>query len=407
MGEKLPVVSETEKQKILQQLLNSPDFRDSKRYQDLLKYLVEKSAVTDSIKEVEIAHDIFGKDASFDPGTDPLIRSYISNLRKKLEHYYLTTPNQFDYRIEIPKGQYTVNYVEVNKKAEVQKTAGISSFIYIPVIIILATVIIYQNLFTAKTITPSGNAPNYLWNDFEKNSTIIVFGDYFFFSDREKPGERIFLRNIKINSHKEFEDSARKNPALKNRYEPLEFTFLRPSATAALPEIIKILGCSPEKVTLKLASQLKWEDFNNHNIIYVGTFKTLYILDTLLAKTNIRYSSNPSALTILDKKENKQQTFPLEWRNGSYQNDYSLVLKLYGSKDNVILFLMGFSEIGTMHAIKASVDRNLNSLLEKTKGAAGNKPFKFFEMISLTEGVDQTVFRSELKHINYSPDIFD
>lgn len=401
----MPVLNETEKNKAIQQLLNSPDFRDSKRYQDLLKFLVEKSAVSDSIKEVEIAHDLFGKDASFDPGTDPLIRSYISNLRKKLEHYYLTTTDVYDYKIEIPKGQYTVNYIEAAPKKTKPKPVNKQALIYITVIFVLTAVIVYQFFNSGKAGHGTASVPNPLWNDFNKNSTIIVFGDYFFLSDKEQPGERIFIRNIKLNSHKEFEDSARKNPDLKNKFEPLEFTFLRPSATAAIPEIMRILGSSPENVTLKLASQLKWEDFNNHNIIYVGTFKTLYILDTLLSKTNIKYSANPSALTINDSG-NKKQTFTLEWRNGSYQNDYSLVLKLYGSKDNVIMFLMGFSEIGIMHALKAAADINFKTLLEKSKGGGEEKPFRFFEMISLTEGVDQTVFRSELKYINYSPDIF-
>lgn len=403
------VITETGKNKIITQILNSPDFRDSKRYQDLLKYLVEKSTVTDSIKEVEIAHDLFGKDSSFDPGTDPLIRSYISNLRKKLEHYYLTTSDVFEFRLEIPKGQYTVNYLAIDRKVEKIKIINRQAVIYISIICLLTAVVIYQNLSPQKNISAVGFSPNSLWNDFLNSnspSTLIVLGDYFFLAQNDKPGDRVFVRNIKINNKKEYEDSSKKDPELKAKYEPLEFTFLRPSAAAVMPELMKILGTSPDKVSIKLASQLKWEDFSSHNIIYIGTFKTLYILDTLLAKTNIRYRANPSVLTVLNNQGIPDKNFPLQWRNGTYQYDYSLVLKLYGSKDNVILFLAGFSEIGIMHAIKASVDANLIPNIEKFTKGKTDKQFRFFEMISLNEGVDQTVFHSELKYFSSSQDIY-
>ena len=106
------------KQELLSQILSSPEFHDSKRYSELLQYLAEKSEKVTSLKETEIAIEVFSKDSKFDPNSDPLIRSYISNLRKKLEHYYLTTENKFDYKLVIPKGQYLVKDVgKVEKEA--------------------------------------------------------------------------------------------------------------------------------------------------------------------------------------------------------------------------------------------------------------------------------------------------
>ncbi len=89
-------INNNEKEQIISEILSSAEFKDSQRYQDLLKYLVEKTEEEGSVKEIEIAIDVFGKDSSFDPNSNPLIRSYISNLRKKLEHYYLTTENKYN-----------------------------------------------------------------------------------------------------------------------------------------------------------------------------------------------------------------------------------------------------------------------------------------------------------------------
>jgi hypothetical protein len=129
-------ITDSEKDKILSQILKSPEFQDSKRYQELLRYLVDKSVKVTSLKETEIAVEYFGKDSKFDPSTDPLIRSYVSNLRKKLEHYYLTTEDDFDFKLDIPKGHYLIKYVDSKKTGEPKEKFNYAAYIY-PVIIVL------------------------------------------------------------------------------------------------------------------------------------------------------------------------------------------------------------------------------------------------------------------------------
>ena len=54
-------ISDHEKQLLLSQILESPEFHESKRYQEILQYLIEKSSSGSSLKEFEIARDLFGK----------------------------------------------------------------------------------------------------------------------------------------------------------------------------------------------------------------------------------------------------------------------------------------------------------------------------------------------------------
>jgi hypothetical protein len=110
--------NDSEKAAILAQILKSPGFQDSKRYRELLQFLVEKSSGEASLKEMEIAQQVFGKDSRFDPATDPLVRSYVSNLRKKLDHYYLTTVDANNYRRKI---------LACLRSAKTQKTHWVSS----------------------------------------------------------------------------------------------------------------------------------------------------------------------------------------------------------------------------------------------------------------------------------------
>ena len=133
------MITENELKDTLAKILNSGEFHESKRHQDLLTYLAHESLKPDPIKETTIAHDVFGQGADFDPGKDTIVRSYISTLRKKLEHYYLTTEDSYKFKLEIPKGHYVVNFIP-QKRTDIKK--HISPYIYISVIFVLAVLII-------------------------------------------------------------------------------------------------------------------------------------------------------------------------------------------------------------------------------------------------------------------------
>jgi hypothetical protein len=397
------------KEQILNDILNSTDFHDSKRYQDLLKYLVEKSEKDGSIKEIEIAIDVFDKDSSFDPNTNPLIRSYISNLRKKLEHYYLTTENQYAYKITIPKGQYLVNYIPVNNNNGFKGLFKYKNIIYLSIIFLLLICIGYLIIIAPKSSRISlanSMVPNSIWKGYIQKSdqpTIIVLGDYLFMIKKNSGGDRIFVRNTKINNDKDFQEYIKKYPELYGQYEKLNFTYLRPSSSFGLLEIIKALGSSEDNVSIRLASQLKWEDLEKHNIIFLGTFKTLYKLDTLIGKTNLRFNVEPSSLKIMNSKSDTIQSFNVSWVASNYQDDYSALLKLPGTGNNTILFCLGFSEIGVMDAVNSAVDPNLISRIQKFTGKDYTKLPSFFELVSRCEGIELTSFSSEIKYFNTYP----
>lgn len=397
-------ITSSEKKQIIDDILDSSEFRESKRYQDLLKYLVEKSEKEESIKEFDIAVDIFDKDSSFDPNTNPLIRSYISNLRKKLEHYYLTTENQYGFKIEIPKGQYLVNYIHVSKAKTPKRPRKYLHYFYLAIILILCAGLIYTTLKSpANDNNKPELIPNPIWKDFvQKNnrSTLIVLGDYFFMSEKNSGGDRIFLRNTKINSEKDFQKFLKEYPSEYGKYDILRFTYLRPSACFGLLEILRVLGTNPQKVSLKLASQLKWEDFDKHNIVFLGTFKTLNKLDTLITKTNLRFRVEPSSLKIINAKNDTVKSFSVSWLASNYQKDYSVLLRIPGTMDNTILMCLGFSEIGVMEAAKTAVDPNFVQNVENYSGKQIPNDQLYFEMVSQSEGIELTTFNSHIQYFH-------
>lgn len=385
---------------VLDKILASSEFKDSKRYQDLLRYLVEESIKGNSVKETTIAHDIFGKDSKFDPSEDPSIRVYVSNLRKKLEHYYLTTEDNCPVRLEIPKGQYTVqfseNRVENKHKVPTRKFAW-----YWIVIGFLSIVIIIQfALYFFNNGNNSTTEGNFVWAEFLTSNTkptMVVLGDYLFlFEKNQSESGGLFVRDPRINTEEEYRNVLKQNPEFVKQFVVLNFTFLRPSATWALSEILPFLWNSPNKVFLKLASQVKWEDFQTHNVVFIGSFKTLYKMKQLLTTFNVKYNSFPPSIEIVDKSNKLIQKFsPTDLSGGNYQKDYGVIVKQRGPNGNTMLFLLGFDEVGVVEAAKTSVDKNLKGLIEmfSKKSVSVNN----FEMVIEAEGVDQTSFNSSVK----------
>jgi hypothetical protein len=97
----------------LERILLSTPFRNSKRYPALLRYVVEQelNGASSELKERTIAIEVFGRDPSYDPGADPVVRISAGEVRKRLAQYYqeATAPDQL--RIELPVGSYRPEFV--------------------------------------------------------------------------------------------------------------------------------------------------------------------------------------------------------------------------------------------------------------------------------------------------------
>src|SRR5262245_57038659 len=86
----------------------------SRSYARLLEFLVECSEGGRTPKEVEIAIEVFGKGADFDPSQDSMVRVYAHNLRQKLEHYYATEGRAEPRQLALARGEYRVSLTTTN-----------------------------------------------------------------------------------------------------------------------------------------------------------------------------------------------------------------------------------------------------------------------------------------------------
>ena len=86
--------------------------RRSDRLKSFLRFVVEETLAgrADRLKAYTIALEVLGRDESFDPQNDPVVRMEAGKLRRRLERYYLGAGRDDPVRIEIPKGGYAPTF---------------------------------------------------------------------------------------------------------------------------------------------------------------------------------------------------------------------------------------------------------------------------------------------------------
>lgn len=394
------MVENSEKQQILSDILQSPEFRDSKRYQDLLQYLVKETLANKVPKEITVGIHFFGKDTSFDPKEDPTVRVYINNLRKKLDHYYLTCEKPFQYKLDIPKGHYEVEFSQVIPKPPVPKKQNYA-WMFAVAITCLNLVVLLSFFFFGGSAKTASTSVNPMWTEFVKPNgrpTLVVLGDFYFLFERSIDGKTgNFVRNFTINSPDDYKQIVRNDPAFAKRFVQSDFTFLRPSASWGLAAILPTLQMSPNGYSLKLASQFTIDDAKANNIIYIGSFKNLYNFQKILHIFHIHYNLNPASFH-LDGPDSNTFLSPSNstLKAGNVEKDYAVVAKAQGPEGSIIMLMLGFADTGVIEATRFATDAELVGKYITQDNTQGSR---FFTAVVETEGLNQSILKTHVRYL--------
>ena len=97
----------------MERILQSPGFKQSKRYPAVLRYLMDRalsgSTETD-LKERTVGTDVLGRDPSYDTTADPSVRVVVGEVRKRLKLYFLQPGHESEIRIELPSWSYVPEF---------------------------------------------------------------------------------------------------------------------------------------------------------------------------------------------------------------------------------------------------------------------------------------------------------
>jgi hypothetical protein len=96
----------------VEKLTNSHSLKGSESLCKLLRYLAEHSLDHPGValKEYQIATEVLGRSAAFDPQSDSTVRVQAGRLRVKLADYYTHEGNSDSILVELPKGSYALSF---------------------------------------------------------------------------------------------------------------------------------------------------------------------------------------------------------------------------------------------------------------------------------------------------------
>jgi len=93
----------------LKRILSSKTFRRADGLKRFLTFIVEETIAgpSERLKESVVGVEAFGKDDSFDPRNDPIVRVQARRLRAQLARYYHDEGHDDEVVIDLPKGGYS------------------------------------------------------------------------------------------------------------------------------------------------------------------------------------------------------------------------------------------------------------------------------------------------------------
>lgn len=127
--------------KQLNRIIGSRIFRQTDRLKRFLSYVVRETigGRAGALKEFTVGVEVFNRDTSFDPRSDPIVRVQARRLRAQLERYYAEEAGDDEIVFEMPKGGYSIVFSPVrptranrSEKAAVPRLVSRNTVLVLP-----------------------------------------------------------------------------------------------------------------------------------------------------------------------------------------------------------------------------------------------------------------------------------
>ncbi|MBN1546448.1 MAG: hypothetical protein JW902_07305, partial [Syntrophaceae bacterium] len=313
-----------------------------------------------------------------------------------------------EFKLCIPKGHYEVKFIPQKKQnASNQIAKWRKATLILFGFSIGLTALMFYFALKSQQLSDEINGSklvdrnNPIWSTFLQGDlpTLIVNGDNYFFSMFDPTtNQNLIVRNSRINSNLDLDLFLEDHTHMAGQIQKGDFAFLGKESAWSLLKLFPIFFSFQRDIELTLASQLAWEDFQKHHIIYLGSYKALGILNSLLTNTTIQHQLYPHNITI---KPDSTRVFSPELtldqnHEKNFNKDYALCAKLPGPNNNAVLIVAGFYFIGVHEAIKQLCDPELRLLLEEYLIKQHNHVPEYFELLMEISGFRRTGFSTTI-----------
>ena len=352
----------------LSKILESPQFRASKKCTRFLRHVVESAIESrfDSLKERTIGVDVFDRDPNYDTNQDPIVRGTAGEVRKRLAQYYLEAGQQDQLRLSLPPGTYVP---ELQRVIASPKQVQTEPVIPVPApaavaeetaatpsrsrIVAVAAAGVAAVIGAALLYFPFRPTPlDRFWGPvFEGSKNILVC--------LGQPQEYAFRPNTARALNDWFANPDRRDPPPPSiasvpigEIIPLWGTTVALSDTQAFEGISNLFARKGKEADLRGQTSLSLSDLRGRPSVLIGAFDNDWTLK-LGGELRFYFDQDEQAhvQTIRDRQNPRQSQWTLvdAWPPGKkIDHDYALVSRVQNrTTEKTLITLAGISQYGT------------------------------------------------------------
>jgi hypothetical protein len=390
----------------IDRLVNSQVLHGSESLCKLLRYLAEHALdhPGSSLKEYQIATEVFGRAPSFDPQSDSTIRVQAGRLRLKIAEYYSSEGADDPIQVEMPKGTYVLSFhrrepnlvrpqvvaptgqrqdeAAAARKTDNRKVAlGLLSALIVLAVAAIAYLLATRNSRVTDLAAESApQAFKTFWKSFMTGpeEPWVIFSNGAFVG-RPETGMRYF------------------DPAHDARDAILDH-YTGVGEVLAIHALDRTFDLLHRKIRVKRGSLLSLDDVKNNDMIFVGspvenlTLREIPSTDQFVFKL---LESGPRKGDLSVRNVHPQPGESEYWISSqshtALSEDYSVVALVRGlNPARSVLILAGTTTIGTQAAVEFVCQQNsLEELLPRLQVSETGelKPFEAVLHVKVTRGV--------------------
>jgi hypothetical protein len=392
----------------IEKITNSHSLHSSDSLRRLLRYLAEHSVDRPGValKEYQIATEVLGRPASFDPQSDSTVRVQIGRLRVKLAEYYAHEGPDDPILVDLPKGSYAVTFQLRAQKSPVEpstltvpadtadvaeaapstrrwRTAVVVLSVLFAVSLATSTVLLWERTQTQTQAPASQPVPapfQIFWNRFvaSPQPPWVIFSNGRFVG-RPETGMRYFNA------------SSDSGAFILDHYTGV-------GEVLAIHQLDHLFTLFNRPLRVKRGALFSLDDAKNNDLIFVGSpSENLTLVDLPGTQEFVfqRLDSGPRkgdlAVVNVHPQPGEMKTFLGTPANQPTTDDYAVVSLLPGLEPSrSILMLAGSSTFGTQGAVEyVCREDSLKTLLERlhVSKASELKPFEALVHVKIAHGV--------------------
>jgi hypothetical protein len=401
----------SEREHVLEQierLTASHALHSSESLCKLLRYLA-KHAVDHPgtpIKEFQIATEVFGRSADFDPQLDSMVRVQAGRLRSKLAEYYGSDGVEDTLVVELPKGTYVLSFHHRNSPSAKSAPSNLNGLVS-PVVIEKSTErrwgteVISLSIFLAAAIAVI------VWLVATRNSPQAALASH---SEPAPAAFRVFWKGFTsgpdepwvVFSNAAFigrpETGMRYRDPARDAGVPILDHYTGVGEVIAVHQLDGVFTLLHSHIRVKRGSLFSLDDAKNNNLIFIGSpSENLSLLEMPGTQQFVfrRLTSGPrkgdQAIINVHPQPDEAKEYLATPAGLPLTEDYAVIALINGmTQGQYILILAGTTTIGTQAAAEyvcrqSSVEELLLRLSVSQDGQL--KPFEAVIRVKVARGV--------------------